>query len=655
MGLSLFMGSVLVLCAQEDREIERWMSMDLEELSQVRLVSVSVGKKNLSMMESPGIVSLITENDIENSGARDLIDLLRMVPGFDFGVDVESSIGLGVRGNWAYEGKVMVLLDGQELNDLLYATFPFGARIPLDQIARIEIIRGPGSSIYGGFAELAVVNIVSKIDPGSLKTELSARYGQMSESFARRSLTLTTGGGVGALSIGLGVSAGQGRRSQLTFRDFYGGSYDMKDGSGLSSLMVNLVLKYKGFNTRYILDYYGFRQQDAFESVLSLPIRYDFISHHFDTRHEFPLGRNIKLVPRLQYSVQYPWNSTDDNSVALDFFYKVRADRLKLSLDVVGDISERVFINGSVSRYLDRGGMLGDTKALYLFKGEREVEYSGTTVYLQSFIRTAPVIVSAGIRYEHHNLYPDSLVPWVGLNKIIDRFYFKLLFGQSLRIPSMANISLGNDIRSEKATEMSFEAGCQITPGMTLSLNAFTTGIQDIIAYSADQLSDEEYYENAGRTGSWGFEIEYLLKGKRGNFSGSYSFYRARNNHLDIYAVPADPSMLLGFPAHKLCLSAGWHLAPGLNVNSSLIYYSKRYGCSGVDDNDNPVIAAFPAEFLAGVTLNFREILRNLDLSLGIHDLFDSRYRYLQPYTGLHAPYPGTSREIVFQLRYRVR
>src|SRR6478672_5076727 len=118
--------------------------------------------KALSTRETPGIISLITAEEIQNAGARDLIDILRMVPGFDIGQDLQFVMGIGLRGNWANEGKVLVMMDGQPFNELLYQTVAIGNRFPVDAIERIEIIRGPGSAIYGGSAEYGVINIITK-------------------------------------------------------------------------------------------------------------------------------------------------------------------------------------------------------------------------------------------------------------------------------------------------------------------------------------------------------------------------------------------------------------------------------------------------------------------------------------------------------------
>ena len=91
-------------------------------LDEVMNIKVTVASKNaMTLRESPGIITIITEEEIRNMGARDLIDVLRFVPGFDFASDIQNYVGIGVRGNWATEGKVSVLVDGIELNELRYS------------------------------------------------------------------------------------------------------------------------------------------------------------------------------------------------------------------------------------------------------------------------------------------------------------------------------------------------------------------------------------------------------------------------------------------------------------------------------------------------------------------------------------------------------
>jgi len=73
-----------------------------------------------TVRETPGVVTIVTREEIVRSGARDLIDVLRNVPGFSFGVDVEGVVDLGFRGVWGHEGKILLMIDGLEMNEQLF-------------------------------------------------------------------------------------------------------------------------------------------------------------------------------------------------------------------------------------------------------------------------------------------------------------------------------------------------------------------------------------------------------------------------------------------------------------------------------------------------------------------------------------------------------
>ena len=119
-------------------------------------------KKGQTVREAPGVITVISRDEIAALGARDLLDVLLMVPGFVPAADASGSISAGFRGLWANDGRQLVMVDGQEFNDRFYTNVRMNNRFPIDQIERIEIIRGPGSVIYGGYAEMAVINIVTR-------------------------------------------------------------------------------------------------------------------------------------------------------------------------------------------------------------------------------------------------------------------------------------------------------------------------------------------------------------------------------------------------------------------------------------------------------------------------------------------------------------
>lgn len=107
--------------AQKD-SLPTFYNPEFDELLQLERLdkgepSVSIaGFKATTLRETPGIVTLITAEEIRNSGAKDLLDVMRMVPGFDFALDIQPV--LTVRGNGANEAKILFQVDGQQINDI---------------------------------------------------------------------------------------------------------------------------------------------------------------------------------------------------------------------------------------------------------------------------------------------------------------------------------------------------------------------------------------------------------------------------------------------------------------------------------------------------------------------------------------------------------
>src|SRR5690606_6202510 len=115
----------------------------------------AASRKPLPLRKSPSIISVITAEEIEKSGATDLMGIFRMIPGVEFNVDVEGVVAISFRGLWANEGNISLKIEEQEINEIAYASLQFGNHHNVRDIKKVEIIRGPGSAIYGGCAEYA--------------------------------------------------------------------------------------------------------------------------------------------------------------------------------------------------------------------------------------------------------------------------------------------------------------------------------------------------------------------------------------------------------------------------------------------------------------------------------------------------------------------
>src|SRR2546422_5452574 len=156
--------------------------------------------------EAPASVSIVTNEEIQKFGYRPLSEILRSVRGFFTTYDRNYSY-IGVRGfdrPGDYDTRVLLLLDGHRINDNVYDQASVGteALIEVDAIERIEIIRGPSSSLYGTNAFLAVINVITRSGRDLKGTEGAATGGSYSTGEARMSYGARFDNGVKAVFAG---------------------------------------------------------------------------------------------------------------------------------------------------------------------------------------------------------------------------------------------------------------------------------------------------------------------------------------------------------------------------------------------------------------------------------------------------------------------
>lgn len=141
---------------------------------------VTAAKGTQSPVDASQSTSIITEQDIRLSGITKIPELLRRLAGLDIMETTGSQTEVSIRGfNQRLSNKTLVLVDGRSVyTDLLGATFWPSLSIGVEDIQRIEVVRGPGSSLYGADAFNGVVNIITK-RPGEGKNGVAAGYGSL--------------------------------------------------------------------------------------------------------------------------------------------------------------------------------------------------------------------------------------------------------------------------------------------------------------------------------------------------------------------------------------------------------------------------------------------------------------------------------------------
>ena len=170
MLLLLFVASAAAQQAPQDLG-----QASLEELGSIQVYSAS--KHMQSASDAPSSVSVITADEIQKYGYRTLADILESVRGFYVTYDRDYTFigvrGFGRLGDW--NSRVLLLVDGHRINNNVDGQAMIGSEflIDVDLIERVEIVRGPSSSLYGSQAFLAVINVITRRPPHHKNLELS--------------------------------------------------------------------------------------------------------------------------------------------------------------------------------------------------------------------------------------------------------------------------------------------------------------------------------------------------------------------------------------------------------------------------------------------------------------------------------------------------
>lgn len=610
--------------------------------------------KALTTRETPGILSVITSDDIMKTGARDITDVLRLVPGFEIMQDLQFVTGVGFRGSWANEGKVLFLMDGHQINELLYQTVPLLNNFQVDAIEKIEIIRGPGSAIYGGSAEYAVINITTK-QAASLNG-----VGAYGTGGFHKSATGRMNGGIMVaqktekFSWDLGAHRSTGIVSDYqSYTDLIGNvpnPVNLAQVTEANATHINLGLKAGGFSWRGM--FVGYETND--------PVFFTTNNNYStDLKYDWKASDKLTITPHVSYYNQVPWRYGDYATGEL--IYESRATRVQ------ADVVLNQTFNRKTS--LTYGGLFFKDKATSDFDPENfedgTLEMNNYALFAQGLYKHRLFNLTAGFRYERNSRAGGAFVPRLAFTKKIENFHFKALYSQAFRTPSIENINAASsnpdptadNLVPERSQVTELELGYQFTPDMLLSLNAYDIGTKKVIIYhyQYDDLSGEEveWYENFKKTGSRGMEAMYSISQKKWSAKLTYSFTLAKNTDSSTYYVPQTKSQYLGFSKHIFTLNASFDLTGKLSLTPTIIASGKRYAYTAIDTNDEPISNKLPAYTLINCFLNYSNLVRGLNVGAGVYDLFNARPNIPQPYNGGTVAIPGKSREFIIKLSYQ--
>lgn len=532
-------------------EESSFFDLSLEQLSGLE-VSVAT-KTAISKSEAPSIVSVITANDIRNMGARDLEDILRTVPGYEVRQDSQA-MQVGVRGIYAAEGrnnKILFMIDGNNIGTL-YSGDPFWylRGIPVDNIHRIELIRGPGSALYGENAFAGVINIITKDGTSPSKVSFqTGSYGtykttaELAHSTEDYKLYLyadyyKTGGpdeyvssdAAPTLFPALGLSPMPGTtnydleyyniQTKLNYKDFYfnaflhktldhqrpigftnvwGDEDDVKDYSYFAELGYEHPISDKGSLLTKLS--YNFFQFDTVFELFSEQVA-EAANLIYAPAPGYPPGKGIHSGPacknsKIKGELILDYNLLDDLNLVCGLQYEDQEQYDLYSNAANGNFNNfPVVVNGVTYGPLQSfGGQWFEIPITQNWNREKHRKIGA--VYAQSIFDIASYFaikqienlsLTLGVRYDDYNDIGSSTNPRAGIVFAPTKnLYFKLLYGTAFRAPTFNELFTLIDPVAKGNPDLDPET---LTTFEFLVGYNFTENIETTVTYFNTKLED---------------------------------------------------------------------------------------------------------------------------------------------------------------------
>ncbi|RJR19246.1 MAG: TonB-dependent receptor [Nitrospiraceae bacterium] len=608
-------------------------------------------RSTIPVRKAPAIATVITAQEIRNMGARNTLDVLKTVPGFGVSTTEFNLKMLEVRGILTQlSEKVLFMIDSHRVN--LHwngsALYQIVNTIPVENIKRIEVIRGPGSVLYGANAFVAVINIVTKEAEDIKGIQLTAGGG----SFDTEHYNLLYGHNGQKLKImgSLDYYDTDGARIRIEEDALTGTPFTKTPGTTrLGEEKTDLFLKasygdlsFRGHyqqerNEQYIgmgyaLTDESYHKQTSYwlELDYNLNITNDLSSHikiHLDNFRQEP---HVKIMPdgfagmfpsgmigqpflrnrSMGGELQVDYDIWDNNHLTAGAYYeKVKQYDVKHYTNFDPRVFPPVPVDlGPVQNVSSWANWNQDTKReIWAFYVQDEWEIIDN------------LNLTAGLRHDHYSDFGDTTNPRVGIVwGFWEKADLKLLYGKAFRAPNFVElynrnnpVNVGNtDLKPEMITTYEASIGFKPARPFTVDLNYFYSDIQDLIIWNSQSPA---VHVNAGEAKVNG--IELVMTGKY----TSENYWKLSYTYQD----PEDSATgerLPYVPLHRASANINYGLTKYLNVHTDVLWTGERSRPEG--DTRDPV-ASYTTVDLALILKNF---YRTLEIQGTVHNLFDEDY-----------------------------
>jgi len=590
-----------------------------------------VSKYEQKLSEAPAAVSIITADEIDKYGYRTLADVLRSVTGVFTSSD-RSYTYAGVRGFQRpgdYNGRILLLIDGYRINDNIFDQAFLGNEsiVDVDTIDRVEIIRGPGSSLYGTNAFFATINVITKRGRDLKGSEVTGEAGSFHSYKGRVAYGNKYDSGLETL---LAASGYDSRGQTLYYREF--------DNPVTNNGIARDVDReqYKNLFAKFSLGDYtltaGYVSRDkvlptsVFGTVFNNPAtrvtdpQLGFVNLKF----EHDLTDTSRLMLRAGYNSYYYQG---------EYLYSAGLTRENdyghwwlTEAQLTQTLSARqrlvVGVEQQNNTRQDQNSYDFATSATLLEDHRTSKRHA---FYLQDEYRLRDdLLVNAGVRHDKYDSFGGTTNPRLGLiYSATDKTTLKLLYGKAFRAPnvyesyysdagSSTPTHKGNpNLKPETVETWEFVVEQSLRSGLRGAVSLYRYDIRDLITQQTDAADGLEVFNNVSKIHATGMEFE--LEGKLASrLDGRASYAIQQNKDVD---------------TGQTLTNSPQHLAK-LNLNTPLIERKVFAGLEVLGTSRRKTVAGNYANGFALVNamLFSRQWIKGFEASAGVYNLFDRHY-----------------------------
>jgi len=597
-------------------------------------IVVTANRLETPAKEVASSVTIITREDLEKMKKSTVLEVMREV----LGVTIIQNGGTGAAASMSIRGAnsehTLVLMDGVELNDPISPSRSYDlAHLILDNIERIEILRGPQSTLYGSDAIGGVVNIITNKGLGKPRFSLSS-YGGSYKTFSTQAgirgstekinyslgLSHVSTQGISAASTAYPGNEEEDSYQNLTFSGRMG-------FSPWDNMEIDLVLR--SINTEADIDNFGGangddpnNRQDYKSLFLKGQLRTLLLNNRWEQRLSISLIHNDRQHENLP-DASHPFDSEEG---------RFKSKMFKIDWQNNLFLHETNTLTFGVNHQQEQGeseyhfkGLWGPYSSLFPLQ-----QAHLTGIYLQDQIRLAHrFFATAGVRLDSHSQFGWALTYRLAPAYFIEKTgtKFKATLGTGFKSPSLYQLyapatsfgPIGNrDLKPEKST--GWDAGIEqflLDERVFLGVTYFHNDYRGLIDF--DFLQG---YCNIGKAESKGAEL-YLQAEPRDRL-------RLRASYTRLEAKDKDTGTpLLRRPEHKFTASLNYNLLNRGNIRISYIYIGKR------DDKDfatwpYPQIT-LPGYNLLNAAFSF-DLSTNIQIFVRLDNLFNVEYENILGY-----------------------